>query len=112
MPPVLASAWFAPNEHFLCVMIAETANFLGAGFGFLLSALVVRGPDDMPTALWITAAISSLSMILYFIVGRNEPTKIFVKLNFKEGMKAIAKDKRLTLLLIFSGWAVGVTWTL
>lgn len=93
-------------------MLAETANFLGAGFGFLLSGLVVRSADDMPIALWITALISSFALVLYIFVGRTEPNKIIVKLDFKAGMAHILGDTRLILLLIFSGMAVGVSWTI
>ena len=45
MPPVLASLWFPPHEHFLCVTIGEATNFLGAGFAYLLSVLVVSSAD-------------------------------------------------------------------
>lgn len=55
MPPVLASAWFAPSEHFLATTVAEISNFLGAGFGFLLSALVVRSAEDIPNTILIQA---------------------------------------------------------
>jgi hypothetical protein len=44
-PPVLASVWFKPDEHFLAVSFAAIANFIGGGFGFLLSASVVYSTD-------------------------------------------------------------------
>ena len=87
MPPVLASAWFAPHEHFLCVTLAETANFIGDGVVYLLSSILVSSADDIPRALWIYALISTCGVIYYFIVGKNEPNMIILKIDVKGGMR-------------------------
>ena len=68
MPPVLASVWFAPHEHFLCVTIGEACNFLGGGFAYLLSALIVTSADEIPLALLIYAIISAVAVIFYIFV--------------------------------------------
>ena len=86
MPPVLASAWFAPHEHYLCVTLAETANFLGAGIGYLLSSLVVSSADDVPFGMMVYALIATASVLFYFVVGKTEPIEVLVKLNVKEGV--------------------------
>ena len=86
MPPVLASAWFAPNEHFLCVMLAETANFLGAGFAYLLSSLTIRSSDDVPFGMLVYALFATAALIFYFLVGKTEPIKVAVNLDLKEGL--------------------------
>ena len=89
MPPVLASAWFAPNEHFLWVTLAEIANFLGAGIGYLFSSLLIQSKDDIPRGMMIYAILGTVAMFMYVLVGKTEPIEVRVKLNVKEGLTAM-----------------------
>ena len=93
-------------------MLAETANFLGSGFGYLLSSLLVSSANDIPKSLWIYALISSCAMLLYFIVGRTEPNKIIVKLDLREGMGQMIRDKRLITILVVGSMGIAIPWTL
>jgi hypothetical protein len=50
-------------------------------------------------------------MVYYFVVGRNEPTRLAVELNLKEGLKHILRDKRMVLIFLAAGSAVGSSYT-
>eukprot|EP01052_Picozoa_sp_SAG31_P049135 SAG31_NODE_10616_length_1117_cov_1.059921_1_plen_132_part_01 len=58
VPPVLAAAWFGPEERATATAIGVLANQLGSAFGLLTSVLVLTGPELRPLMLW-TAVISA-----------------------------------------------------
>ena len=55
-PAYLSLVWFPDSERNLATAFANTSNALGRAVGFFLGPLLVRGADDLPTLLYVTAA--------------------------------------------------------
>ncbi|XP_041477428.1 solute carrier family 49 member A3-like [Lytechinus variegatus] len=114
-PTKMAALWFNDSQRTTGNILATMANPLGILLSFLLSALLVSEPSDVPLMLWVFVIPAAIGVCLatFGICNSAPPTPPSSSADtehqpFLTGLKMLVKNRHFLILFVTFGGGFGI----